>query len=102
MFFDLAVNDWLQKLRARDPASWERQDNMFFWYLLCYCKPFSLDCDEGDSKNFYMEREWRTIGKVDFMPADIQKVVLPESYADRFEKTHPDFAVNCRVVRLAD
>ena len=40
----------------------------------------------SDDENYYMEREWRTIGKVDFEPAEIAKVVLPESFAERFRR----------------
>ena len=33
-----------------------------------------------------MEREWRTIGKVDLELAEIAKVVLPESFAETFRR----------------
>src|SRR5665213_765016 len=34
--------------------------------FLSYCVPFHAALAEADSDNFYMEREWRTIGDVDF------------------------------------
>jgi len=93
-FFDGVVGDWLNDLRSRgyDPAQWPRAENLFFWYLLCYCKFFDETLSEEDKDNFYMEREWRTIGEVIFCPKDIAKVILPQAYKCRFVDDFPDFA----------
>lgn len=87
-FFDLAAHDWMVDLIARGqkPNELPRADNMFLWYFLCYCKFYDETLDKDHPKNYYMEREWRTIGKVDFKPKNIAKVLLPdEKYKQQFQ-----------------
>ena len=87
-FFDLAVGDWLNDLvaKGRYPLHMRREDNLFFWYFLCYCKFFDETLEKDDPENYYMEREWRTIGQVKFKLNDIKKVILPKAYEGRFRR----------------
>ena len=61
-------------------AKLTRSENMFFWYVLSYCKFFDEKLPVHDKDNYYMEREWRTIGKIDFCPRKIAKVILPQEF----------------------
>lgn len=54
-------------------------------------KPFCEDLDDDDPDNFYMEREWRLKGELEFQLADVRRVVLPESFAERFREDFPRF-----------
>jgi len=87
-FFDLAAGDWLNDLERRGPdaRSWPRSDNLVFWYLLCYCKFFDENLGQDDRENYYMEREWRTIGKVAFGLTDIAKIVLSTEFIQEFRR----------------
>ena len=85
-FFDPAALKWLKELlTGPKPKEYDPQsDNMFLWYFLCYCKFFDETLDKDHDHNYYMEREWRTIGYVPFEPENIEKVLLPESFKQQF------------------
>lgn len=85
-FFDLAAHDWMveQIARGLEPDKSPRSDNMFLWYVLGYCKFFDETLLQNDPENFYMEREWRTIGHVKFGLENIEKILLPGAFKDRF------------------
>ena len=88
-FFDRAASEWLQEALPRF-GQWPRRDNLVFWYLLCYCKFFDEDLGDRDPDNYYMEREWRAVGKVEFSHEDIEHVVLPADYKKKFAREFPD------------
>ena len=85
-FFDLAAHDWMKQLLARGLSSEDRprSDNMFLWYVLSYCKFFDETLPEKNADNYYMEREWRTIGQVTFEPENIAKILLPRKFEQEF------------------
>lgn len=57
---------------------------------LAYIKVFDETLDDDDPDNYYMEREWRSIGSVDFSVGNIEKVYLPSAeFVDRFKKVFP-------------
>jgi hypothetical protein len=99
-FFDLAGHDWQKGYAAGGlpPDAHARADNMFLWYVLSYCKFFDETLPDQDEHNFYMEREWRTIGAVAFSQTDIRCVVLPQSHQQEFEAKFP--ALRERVLPL--
>ena len=91
-FFDLAAHDWVRQYMASaaQPENLSRHDNMFFWYILSYCKFFDENLPENHSENCYMEREWRTIGQVQFGSDNIGKIVLPAGFKEKLLKEFPD------------
>ncbi len=97
-FFDLAAHDWIMQLNKRQqkPNELPRADNMFLWYFLCYCKFYDETLDMYDPNNYYMEREWRTIGHVPFEPENIAKILLPESFEQQFlDEFQDDASFKC-------
>jgi hypothetical protein len=90
-FFDLAAHDWLMELRSRNVGCEEfpRCDNMFLWYVLSYCKFFDEAKGKDDQDNYYLEREWRTIGQVPFDSDDIKKILLPARFKKRLLEEFP-------------
>jgi hypothetical protein len=97
-FFDQGVHDWIvdtatRRLREdKNTGAWPKFDNLVFWYLLCYCKFFDEELSRDDPKNYYMEREWRTVGRVTFSRDDIKRVILPaeDKWQDVFKENFPD------------
>lgn len=85
-FFDLGAGDWLNGFvhRGEGALHCPRNDNLFFWYFLCYCKFFDEALPADARENYYMEREWRTIGRVEFEPKDIAHVILPKKFETQF------------------
>lgn len=58
-------------------------------YVFTYCVPFNSALDESDESQFYMEREWRALGDVQFSLADVERVILPREYASQFRSDVP-------------
>ena len=104
-FFNLAAHDWLTDLASRGGiravAYLSRADNMLLWYVLSYCKFFDETLDGSHENNYYMEREWRTIGQVKFEPSDIARVVLPRGFEERFkDEFRSDPCSSCLVDKI--
>lgn len=61
------------------------------FHVLSFIKFFDPAREEDDLENFYMEREWRVYGNVDFHLSDISRITLPGSYADRLKADVPGY-----------
>jgi hypothetical protein len=48
--------------------------------------------NEDDPENYYFEREWRILGNLWFEITDINRVIIPESYAKKFIKDIPEYS----------
>jgi hypothetical protein len=59
--------------------------------LFSYVKFFDADLPQDDERNYYMEREWRSIGGVSFSLGDVRRLLLPEKYAARLREDVPDY-----------
>lgn len=59
--------------------------------VFSFIKFFDDSKSEDDPDNYYMEREWRIMKHVNFRIEDIYRVILPESFVNRFRKDVPDF-----------
>lgn len=62
------------------------------FHIFSFTKFFDDAKPDDDPQNFYMEREWRILGNLDFRLDDVQRVILPESYAKLFRQDVPDYA----------
>lgn len=56
-----------------------------------FLKFFDAARPDDDPRNYYLEREWRVIGNVDFQLSDVRRVILPEGYAERFRRDVPEY-----------
>jgi abortive phage resistance protein AbiGi (putative antitoxin) len=63
----------------------------FAKHVFSLCKPFDASKDDTDDENFYMEREWRVLGNVQFTLKDVYRVVLPSAFAERLRHDVPDY-----------
>lgn len=59
--------------------------------ILSYTVFFDHEKNEDDPDNYYMEREWRILGDVSFNISDIQTIVMPHIYSERFKNDIPDY-----------
>jgi hypothetical protein len=79
--------EWLGlRNQARDLRTF--LDIWFFSYL----KFFDATLAEDDPENFYMEREWRIIGDLDFDLDDVVRVIVPKDYRRRLHEDLPDYS----------
>jgi len=60
-------------------------------HVLSYMKMFDDSKSEAHPDNYYMEREWRTIGNVNFKLDDVRRVILPELFAQRLRSDLPSY-----------
>ena len=60
--------------------------------LLAFLKPFDANLADDDPENFYMEREWRKFGNLEFKQHDVVKVIVAKGYLDRARANFPAFA----------
>lgn len=63
-----------------------------FCYIHGLTKVFDPELPPGAADNFYMEREWRVIGRVKFAATDIARILLPAEHHDRFRRDVPEFS----------
>jgi hypothetical protein len=57
-----------------------------------FIKFFDAEKDDTDDENYYMEREWRLIGSLEFKSlSKICRVILPCSFAEQFRKDFPEY-----------
>lgn len=66
-------------------------DQFLSYEIFSYIKFFDEAKTDQDPTNFYMEREWRVLGKVQFSLEDVSRVILPEKFAKRFRSDVPDY-----------
>lgn len=46
---------------------------------------------DDDKDNFYMEREWRSLNNIHFEIKDIERIIIPKSFAQIFRNDIPDY-----------
>jgi len=54
-------------------------------------KPFHGSLADEDPENYYMEREWRIYGSLNFALENVRRVYLPERFAKTFRDDLPEY-----------
>ncbi len=63
----------------------------FDFHIFSFLKFYDDSKPDKDPNNFYMEREWRILGNLEFKLDDINRVILPKTYAARFRQEIPNY-----------
>jgi Putative abortive phage resistance protein AbiGi, antitoxin len=81
-----------QLFERLDPIN-DRSDlpNLVLQRFVAYIKLFDSSLPEGDPDNYYMEREWRVLGKVEFEVGDVARIVIPSDFAQQFRDKVPEY-----------
>lgn len=66
--------------------------------LMSHVKVFDGTLGDGHPDNYYMEREWRIIGNVEFELAEVSRVYLPRKYGQQFRADVTAFAGGVHLV----
>lgn len=61
------------------------------FHIFSHLKFFDSSKSEDDPENYYMEREWRMIGNLQFNISDVRRIFLPEHFAEHFRNDVPDY-----------
>lgn len=75
------------------PASDESQVQSFLLtHILPMIKFWKYSENDNDYENYYLEREWRIRVALDFTLADVNRVIVPKLFAERFRKDLPEYS----------
>jgi hypothetical protein len=66
--------------------------------VFSFIKFFDPLTDDEHHDNYYMEREWRMFGNLDFSLSDVARVIVPERFYDRLLAQCPDYKGHITVV----
>ena len=69
------------------------------WEVFSHLKVLDPACSDDDAANYYMEREWRVIGEVHSVLADVCRIIVPAAYRSRLQQELPAY---CGVVTSSD
>lgn len=64
----------------------------YFLHIFSFMVFFEAEKEDLDKENYYMEREWRLQGVLNFKNINnIHRVILPKSFSKQFRKDFPDY-----------
>jgi hypothetical protein len=95
------LNRMLLSMAAPDsPESTEgrRLFGLLGHQVLSFIRGFDSRLSADDSKNYYMEREWRVVGNVNFNLDDVSRIIIPKSYAERLRQDIPGYRGELTIV----
>ncbi|WP_068673346.1 abortive infection system antitoxin AbiGi family protein [Oceanobacillus sp. Castelsardo] len=69
----------------------ERLDSFLIKHIFAYFKPFDASKTDADEDNYYLEREWRIVGDVQFNIDDITRILIPERYGKKLREMLPNY-----------
>ncbi|MBI4799506.1 MAG: hypothetical protein HY794_12430 [Desulfarculus sp.] len=61
------------------------------FHFFSLCKFYDAGLPADDPANYYMEREWRVFGRLDFDLQAVSRVIFPERFAKRFRDDLPEY-----------
>lgn len=95
VYFNEGIKLYLETCSKYDQATASGKKcssvNSFVNDMLCFLKFFDPERADEDNDNFYMEREWRSLFNIHFEINEIERIILPKSFAERFRKDVPDY-----------
>jgi hypothetical protein len=65
--------------------------DFLLYQFFSFLKFFDSAKEDDDPDNFYMEREWRVLGEMQFELSNVRRVIIPETYAKRFRDDLPEY-----------
>lgn len=77
--------------KTKEEAARE-MDSMLIKDFFAYIKPFNVELTEDDPDNFYMEREWRKYGPLEFRPDDVHRILVSKGFGGRLQRDQPSYA----------
>lgn len=94
---DNSQEEWVRKRRSLgkepidEPSAVEAMESIFEKYFLAFIKPFDSQLADDHGNNYYMEREWRKYGNLEFQPIDVVKVFVANGFKPQLKKILPDY-----------
>jgi len=60
--------------------------------VLAFLKPFNSELPDDDPENYYLEREWRKFGCLEFRPPEVEHVLIKRGFVERLIRELPAYA----------
>ena len=79
------------KMPTDERSAVQAMDSVFTRHFLAFIKPFYSEYANDHPKNYYMEREWRKFGNLEFKPVDVVKVFVGKGFKSNLEQEFPDY-----------
>lgn len=86
---DAIVEMFGGRTAASEAHEQRRIEEFLEFGLLAFIKFFDPSLPDEDPDNFYMEREWRCVGGIDFSLSDVRHVFVAAGWADRLTARFP-------------
>ena len=61
------------------------------YHVFSFIKCFDSSLPKNDPQNFYMEREWRVHGSIEFQLADVSLLIVPPEFRERLRRDLPGY-----------
>jgi len=61
------------------------------FYIFSFLKFFNHNLSDEHKENYYFEREWRVVGRIQFNMEDVRRVLIPKRYSRRFRDDCPNY-----------
>ena len=61
------------------------------FHIFSFLKFFNHNLSDAHKENYYFEREWRVVGRIQFNMEDVRRVLIPERYSRRFRDDCPNY-----------
>ena len=61
------------------------------FHIFSYIKFYDHTCADDHDDNYYLEREWRVVGNVNFSIEDIETIFMPKVFSKRFREDFPSY-----------
>jgi len=84
--YEALFRTFMRQESQRDFEKVRHLQRFLSFYVFSYLEPFDDSLTDDHPDNFYMEREWRILGHVDFSMSDVHRVILPQSFSGRFRR----------------
>lgn len=87
-------DDNAQKLRQlieQYNTNWLEMEHFVDFQIFSFIKFYNPDLDDNDPDNFYMEREWRGLERIEFKIDNISRITIPSCYIKKLFQDVPEY-----------
>ena len=61
------------------------------FHVFSLLKFYDGTLEDLDPENYYMEREWRIVGNMQFGMSDVERIIVPPDYGSKIREDFPDY-----------
>jgi hypothetical protein len=81
----------LKQLLTDNPNAVREIKYFLHFKIFSYIQCFDCSLNDGDPKNYYFEREWRSLYDIEFVLDDVQRIFIPMQMSKQFRNDFPNY-----------